>query len=63
MRLPAEYMKMIAVLAETSSTVHIGLHCSQCNQDISGKNATADKGWIMECACTTYIGANPIQSH
>lgn len=61
--LPPEYMKMLAVFGETSSEINLGLHCSRCKQDVVGKNATADKGWIMECACRTFIGRNPIQSH
>lgn len=62
-KLPMEYMQMLAVLAETSGEIHVGLHCSLCKENIVGKNATSDKQWIMECACRTYIGANPIRSH
>jgi hypothetical protein len=61
--LPPEYMKMLAVLAETSAQIDLGLHCSRCNQDLSGKNATADKGWIMECACRTFVGRNPTKAN
>lgn len=61
--LPMEYMQMLAVLAETSSEVHIGLHCSLCKENIVGKNATSDKRWVMECACRTFVGVNPIKSH
>lgn len=59
-RLPPEYLRMLAVLAETSGDIRIGLHCADCDQDIVGKNARADNHWIMECACRTFIGGNPL---
>lgn len=59
-RVPPEYMRMVAVLAETSSDIGLGIHCSRCGQDLVGKNARADTQWIMECACRTFIGANPL---
>lgn len=62
-KLPMEYMQMLAVFAETSNEVDLGLHCSRCKENLVGKNASADKRWIMECACRTFIGANPIKSH
>lgn len=58
--LPPEYLRMLAVLAETSGDIRIGLHCADCKQDIVGKNARADNKWIMECACRTFIGVNPL---
>ncbi len=61
--LPMEYMQMLAVLAETSSDIDLGLHCSRCKENVVGKNATSDKRWIMECACRTYVGTNPIRNH
>jgi hypothetical protein len=57
---PPEYLKMIAVLAETSGRMQLGLHCSRCGQDLVGKNAPSDRRWMMECACRTFIGANPL---
>lgn len=59
-QLPAEYLRMLAVLAETSADISLGLHCSRCGQDLVGKNARADTAWIMECACRTFIGGNPL---
>lgn len=59
-RLPPEYCRMLAVLADTSGEIDLGLHCSRCNQDLVGKNARADTAWILECACRTFIGANPL---
>lgn len=59
-RVPPEYLKMIAVLAETSGQMHLGLHCSRCGQDLSGRNAREDRRWVMECGCRTFIGANPL---
>lgn len=61
--LPPEYMQMLAALAETSSVIDVGLHCSRCKESLSGKNATSDNRWIMECACRTFVGRNPIKSH
>lgn len=61
--LPPEYMRMLAVFGETSGQIDLGLHCSRCKQNVSGKNATADKHWTMECACRTFIGANPITAN
>lgn len=55
---PPEYLHMLAVLAETSGEIDLGLHCSRCGQDLVGKNARPDTRWIMECACRTFIGAN-----
>jgi hypothetical protein len=59
-RVPPEYMRMVAVFAETSADIDLGLHCSRCGQDLVGKNARADTRWIMECACRTFIGGNPL---
>jgi hypothetical protein len=59
--LPPEYMQMIAVLADTSEAIDLGIHCSRCKESLRGKNATVDNRWIMECACRTFIGANPLK--
>ena len=59
-RVPPEYLKMIAVLADTSAQMRLGLHCSKCGQDLIGKNAHGDRRWVMECACRTFIGGNPL---
>lgn len=59
-RLPPEYMQMLAAFAETSGDIDLGLHCSQCKQNVVGKNGRSDSRWIMECACRTFIGANPL---
>jgi hypothetical protein len=59
-RVSPEYLRMVAVLAETSAEIELGLHCTRCAQDLVGKNARADTQWIMECACRTFIGANPL---
>lgn len=59
-KLPMEYMQMLAVLAETSAEISVGLHCSQCKENIVGKNARGDNRWIMECACRTFVGTNPL---
>lgn len=60
-KLPMEYMQMLAVLAETSADIDLGLHCSRCKENVVGKNARGDNRWIMECACRTYIGTNPLR--
>ena len=59
--LPPEYVQMLAAFAETSSAIDLGLHCSRCGQDLRGANGRGDARWIMECACRTFIGANPVQ--
>jgi hypothetical protein len=58
--LPPEYMQMLAAFAETSGVVDLGLHCSRCGQDLRGANGRGDARWIMECACRTFVGANPL---
>ena len=57
---PPEYMKMLAVFAETSAQVDLGLHCSRCKENLRGENAREDTKWKMECGCRTFIGENPI---
>lgn len=57
---PPEYLRMIAVLAETSGEMDLGLHCSKCGQDLIGKNGRFDRQWVMECACRTFVGGNPL---
>lgn len=59
-RLPSEYMQMLAVFAKTCAQIHLGLHCAQCGQDLGGKNADQDHRWMMECGCRTFFGANPL---
>lgn len=59
-RLPPEYMQMLSALADTSGVIDLGLHCSRCRQDLRGANGRSDSRWIMECACRTFIGANPL---
>lgn len=58
--LPPEYMQMLAALAETSSEIDLGLHCSRCHQDLTGRNGHGDRRWVMECACRTFVGKNPL---
>lgn len=58
--LPPEYLKMLAVLGNTSGDIGLGLHCAKCKQDVVGKNGTGDKRWMMECACRTFVGGNPL---
>jgi len=53
------YLKMVAVLAETSQQFDLGLHCSRCKQNLRGVNGHGDKRWVMECACRTFTGKNP----
>jgi hypothetical protein len=60
-RLPPEYLQMLAAFAETSGEIELGLHCAICKQDLVGKNARADRKWIMECACRTFVGGNPLK--
>lgn len=57
--LPPEYMQMLTALAETSSVVDLGLHCSRCGQDLRGANGRSDQRFVMECACRTFVGGNP----
>lgn len=61
--LPPEYMQMLAVLAETSGDINLGLHCSVCHENVVGMNGHSDTRWIMECACRTFVGKNPTRSH
>jgi hypothetical protein len=60
--IPPEYAKMLAVFADTSSQIDLGLHCSRCKQDLVGKNARLDTRWILECACRTFVGGNPLRA-
>jgi hypothetical protein len=60
--LPPEFAKMLAVLGDTAADIHLGLHCSMCGQDVVGKNARADTRWILECACRTFVGGNPLRA-
>lgn len=57
--LPPEYMKMLAVMADTSSEIGIGLHCARCKQDLRGSNTGTDSKWRIECGCRTFTGRNP----
>jgi hypothetical protein len=59
-RWPPEFMRMIALLAETSADIDIGLHCSRCKENLVGRNAREDRQWRLECACRTFVGANPL---
>lgn len=59
--LPIEYMQMLAALAETSGVIDLGLHCSRCRQDVTGRNGHGDRRWVMECACRTFIGVNAVR--
>jgi len=58
--LPPEYMRMLAVMADTSADVGIGLHCVKCKQDVRGSNTGTDSKWRLECGCRTFIGKNPM---
>jgi len=55
-QVPAQWLQACADFAEDAADIGWGLHCSRCKQDISGRNASADKHWKLECACRTYIG-------
>jgi hypothetical protein len=57
---PREYLRMLAVLAETSAQMDLGLHCSRCGQDLHGANAPADRRWSLACGCRTFVGGNPL---
>ena len=54
-----ELLKMIAALAEFSSDLSLGLHCSRCQQDLRGVNGHGDARWAIECGCRTFVGRNP----
>jgi len=56
---PPEYLKMLAVMADTSADIGIGLHCTKCKQDIRGANSGNDARWTVECGCRTFSGRNP----
>jgi hypothetical protein len=59
-RLPVEYMRMLTAFALHSNDLDLGLYCSRCGVNLSGKNASVDNRFLMECACRTFIGANPL---
>ena len=58
---PPEYLKMLAVLANTSADIGLGLHCAKCKQDVRGSNSERQGRWTMECGCRTFVGRNPMQ--
>jgi hypothetical protein len=59
--LPPEYLRMLVVLADTSAQLDIGLHCSRCNTDLVGSNNVNDPRMMLECACRTFTGPNPMR--
>lgn len=56
---PPDYLKMLAVLADTSADIGLGLHCTKCKQDVRGANSERDGRWVVECGCRTFKGRNP----
>ena len=36
----------------------LGLHCTKCGADITGKNADTDKTFVVVCGCREFIGGN-----
>lgn len=56
---PPDYMRQVALLADTSAQMEIGLQCFRCKQILRGANAWSDAKWVMECGCRTYVGKNP----
>jgi len=60
--IPPDYLKMLLVLADTSATIRIGLHCTKCKQDIRGANSISDGILRAECGCRTFRGTNPMRT-
>lgn len=58
--LPPEYLKMLAVFADTSEDMHLRLVCSLCKEDIGGRNHKGDLRWKMGCTCRSFVGGNPL---
>lgn len=44
-------MIVIAQLARLSPKHDIGIHCSRCEADFVGRNATTDGQWAISCGC------------
>lgn len=59
--LPPQYLKALADLADDSALLNIGLHCSLCGADLVAANGYGDARWALDCACRTFIGANPMR--
>ena len=59
---PPEYLRMLAVFANTSEDLSLGLHCARCKQDLHGANTEHQGQWTMECGCRTFVGRNPMSA-
>lgn len=66
---PPEFMKFLALFAETCTEHGLTLVCRRCKSageydgmELSGANAREDNYWKMECSCRTYIGRNPMNA-
>lgn len=59
-QLNAGVLSKMAILAEIAGDLRWGMHCADCGQDITGKNAREDTHWRMECGCRSYVGTNPL---
>lgn len=57
---PPEYLRMLAVLGDTSADLDLGLHCSRCKENLRGLNGRSDGTWTLECGCRTFTGGNPL---
>jgi len=56
--LRAGLMEWAVQFSLVAPSLHWGLHCAKCKQDIVGKNSGSDKVYAMTCGCTEWVGGN-----
>lgn len=52
-------MQWFAQFHDFASHYEVGLVCTRCGQPLGGTNGDHDATLTVECACRTFVAANP----
>ncbi len=44
--------------ADVAAHFKLGLHCSKCKGDVTGRNGDLDRTFSVACNCREFIGSN-----
>lgn len=56
--LRAGVMEWLRQFADVAAALKLGVYCSQCGKDLTGRNSDHAKVYSVTCGCREFIGAN-----
>lgn len=56
--LRASLMEWFRQMADFAHSQDVGIHCSRCGADVTGKNSDTDATFAVACGCREWVGGN-----